>query len=80
MIKIIRKVKNSELKPEEKGIAVVSRVDDKICLLNLETDARITFDKESGEVTMSFNVQNGEIIMIGEKSGFAKKEEIIDRR
>ena len=80
MIKIIRKVKNSELKPEEKGIVIISRVDNKICLLNMETDARITFDKESGEVTMSFNVQNGEIIMIGEKNGFAAKKEIIDRR
>jgi len=82
MIKIIKKIKNSvaKLKDAEKGIAVISRAGDKICLLNLETDARISFDKASGEVTLSFNLQDGEIIMVGEKNGFAEKKEIIDRR
>jgi hypothetical protein len=52
----------------------------KIHVHNVETNADINFDAQKSQVTMTFTVNDGDVIVIGEKDGFAKQQTIEDKR
>ena len=78
MFKILKKLKLNE--KVDKGQVIISRQKNKINIHNVDTDAHIAFNATSSQVTLTFTVRDGDVVVIGESDGFIEKRTIEDKR
>ena len=75
MIKILKSQRVPDILELENSQVVLFRSGDKLISSNFEHNARVEFDTVKSEVTLTFKMHDGEILMTGDKNGFRENDE-----
>jgi len=81
---MIKVLKTNRLNVVEKSIknpvSIMARQKNKLIVFNLDHNAKVDFDAKNDQVTITFSLQDGECVYLGEKDGIKKREILEDRR
>jgi len=80
MQKVFEVTRLNDKKRGEDSQFIAFREGDRIVWLNLEIipEAKMKFDKETGDFSITFNMQDGQYLSVGNGDGFSSSGEVKD--